>query len=131
MKVEPTAVVVAFLGVAGSIAAAWITAGNKAETKAQEVATTAANKAETKAGEVATAKAQQVVDLNSVKLCSIVKPDMWRDNILVPNTWKAETCKRFSEQMGAWNYELGCVYNDEIAMGARNSGTGPMRNCGW
>jgi hypothetical protein len=116
MKIEPTAVVVALIGVVGSITAAWVTASNKAESKAQEVATI---------------KVQQLVDLNNTKLCSIVKPEGWRDNILVTQTWKPDTCKRFSEVMGAWNYQLGCVYNDEIAMGALNSGVGPMRNCGW
>jgi hypothetical protein len=97
MKVEPTAIAVTLIGFVGSITGAWIMASNKAESKAQEVAT---------------AQVQQIVDLNKTKVCSIFKPEMWRDNILVPQSWKPETCKRFAEVMVAWNFQLGCVFED-------------------
>ena len=116
MKLQPTAIAVALIGFVGSIGGAWIAASSTAETKAKQVAT---------------AKTQEIINLNNTKICSIVKPEYWRDNILVPQAWKAETCKKFSEAMGAWNYQLGCVFDEEIALGALNSGTGPMRNCGW
>ncbi len=108
MKIQTTPVLVALIGLAGSLAGAWLTASHQAETKTQ-----------------------QVLAVNSTKICSIFKPELWRDNTIVPQTWKADTCKKFSDAMGAWNYQLGCIYDDEVVLGAANTGNGPMRNCGW
>jgi hypothetical protein len=108
MRVEGTPILTAVISVVGSVAAAWITASNKAENTSKEI----------------------ITGFRSTKVCSIYQPDLWRDNMLVPIGWKAETCKNVGQTVGAWNYQLGCIYEDTLLLGKPNSGVGPTPNCG-
>jgi hypothetical protein len=109
MKLNWTTIIVAVMTFAGSVLAAWITAQNKAQSTTKEL----------------------IAGFDSVKVCSVYQPNMWRDNTLVPMKWKAETCKNFGQTVGGWNYQLGCMYEDTLLLGKENSGQGPTPNCGW
>jgi hypothetical protein len=109
MKTESTAIVTTIIGVIGSLGVAWFTASHKAEEKTNEI----------------------IAGFHSVKVCSVYQENSWRDNTLVPLTWKAETCKNFGQKVGGWNYQLGCMFEDTLTLGQPNSGKGPVPNCGW
>jgi hypothetical protein len=109
MKIEWTTIVVAVITLIGSVTAAWITAQSKAESTTKEI----------------------ISGFHSVKVCSVYQPELWRDNTLVPMSWKPETCKNFGQKVGAWQYQLGCMFEDTLTLGDPNSGKGPVPNCGW
>jgi hypothetical protein len=64
------------------------------------------------------------------KLCSVVIPVAFRDSLIVPQRWKPETCRQFQQQIGAYQFQPGCVFNETVIFGDVN-GALPKRNCGW
>jgi hypothetical protein len=73
------------------------------------------------------------------KLCSIFVPNLWRDNLIVPQQWNTENCEDLERKMGATQFQLGCVYSNFISLGDPFDNTvshdspkrKPPRDCGW
>ena len=70
------------------------------------------------------------------KLCSGFYPNAWRDALVVPNTWASSTCRLYAQSVGATQWQLGCIGQNEIHCAAAQgiSDTGPAipnPNCGW
>jgi hypothetical protein len=65
-----------------------------------------------------------------MKTCSIIGSANWRDTILVPQFWTAETCNQYRMTVGATNYQLGCIFDNSFSFGVNNGGK-PSPNCGW
>lgn len=102
-------IVVALIGVAGSLGVAWITASRTVS--------------DVKAGSIGSQSSGQ-------KLCRVVVPDMYTDSLIVPQAWKPDACRLFSLDMKARYFQLGCVYDTKIAWGDLQ-GRPPSENCGW
>jgi hypothetical protein len=104
---------VALIGVVGSLGVAWITASHTA------------------AKEVAPIQAASIGPQSSgQKLCSAVVPGGFRDSMIVPHTWKIDTCKQFQTSIGAFKFQIACVFDDKISWGNMD-GSIPDQNCGW
>ena len=106
-------VIVALIGAVASIGAAYSTASYKTKE------------------EVKPLQQNSVGSLTEgQKLCSVVIPNVFRDSLIVPKSWKLDTCRWFQVQVGAYQYQLGCVFEDSVSWGDAN-GAIPQRNCGW
>ena len=112
MRLDPTAVLTTILSVTGGITAAWLTASARTAKVENQVE-------------------QLSLQFQSAKVCSVYMPENWRDGTVVPPNWTAVTCKNYGISVGGWYYQLGCIYQDTLLLGATNSGQGPKPNCGW
>jgi hypothetical protein len=118
MRLDATQIVVAGITLVGSIAGAQIAAGKRAGV------------AEARIDTAVTTVKQLSLEFERAKVCSIIVPNMWRDNTLVPSSWTVATCHRFATSMGAWNYQVGCILPDVVVLGPVDGGV-PSPNCGW
>ncbi len=65
------------------------------------------------------------------KACSVVTGGNWRDTIIVPSSWSADTCAKFQQAVGANDvYQLLCIFDNSFSIGSPNGGK-PDPNCGW
>ncbi|WP_152621151.1 hypothetical protein [Bradyrhizobium japonicum] len=106
-------IIVALIGVFGSIGVAWITATRTASEQIKPVV--AASIGPQSSGQ---------------KLCSAWVKNTYRDSMIVPQQWKIDTCKKFMVAISANLFQVGCVYEDRIAWGDEGGGV-PADNCGW
>lgn len=106
-------VVVALIGAVASIGAAWITASYKTKEEVRPLQ-------QASMGSLAEGQ----------KLCSVIIPGVFRDSLVVPRNWKPNTCRQFQMDVGAFQYQLGCVFDDAVSWGDVNGGI-PKKNCGW
>ena len=67
----------------------------------------------------------------SIKLCSAVQHTNWRDTIVAPEGWAAESCKAFAASIGTSSYQLGCADDKSFSWGAIGGGPPPVDSCGW
>lgn len=109
-------ITVAIVGAVATVAAAWIGAGYRV------------GKVEKQADELADNSVGTL--LGGQKLCSAIVPAVFRDSVIIPQSWKPEQCRNFSEQVGGYQYQLGCVFSDGVKWGSANGGL-PSPNCGW
>ena len=65
------------------------------------------------------------------KLCSAFTQGKWRDSFIVPQNWSREQCRLFQMSVGAEIWQLGCVYPNDISLGADNGGVPPKNECDW
>lgn len=64
------------------------------------------------------------------KVCSGYVVSNFRDTISVPSGWSAGSCQSWAKDIGATEYQLGCVFNKSYSWGIPGGGT-PSPNCGW
>jgi hypothetical protein len=68
------------------------------------------------------------------KICTIFSHSGdWRETVPVPSSWTAAQCNAYRTQTvpgGFTEYQLGCVFETGISLGAMNGGI-PSPNCGW
>lgn len=81
----------------------------------------------------------------AVKVCSPVAMPRWRSMTPVPKTWSFTDCMAFSGEMGATNFQLGCLFTNvtpyaqkyawgpmvKIETSALAKAQPPIPNCGW
>jgi hypothetical protein len=67
----------------------------------------------------------------SIKLCSAVQHTNWRDTILAPEGWAAQSCRAFAASIGTSSYQLGCADDKSFSWGAIDGGPPPADSCGW
>jgi hypothetical protein len=106
-------ILVAVIGAVASIATAWITASFTAKEEVRPLQQNAVGSL-----------------TEGQKLCSVVIPGAFRDSLIVPRSWKSVTCRQFQAQVGAYQYQLGCVFDEDTSWGDVNGGI-PKINCGW
>jgi len=66
--------------------------------------------------------------ISEVKVCSIVLPGLWRDNLVVPPNFSTAECTAFASSMGALSTERVCLFEDGSFSILDRGGN---RNCGW
>ena len=66
----------------------------------------------------------------NVKVCSAFIRGEFRDSTQVPAGWTSGTCSRWAQNMGAENFQLGCLQSNNYSWGTFNGGI-PSPNCGW
>lgn len=68
--------------------------------------------------------------VDKVKFCSAITPGNWRDSVAVPESWKANDCRKWAASVGGTEVQLGCFFKNDFSWGAVG-GTTPQVNCGW
>jgi hypothetical protein len=91
------------------------------------------------------ANADLVIDVNGYfaaapptaqKLCIVISlaGANYRDTVPVTASWTESTCAAYRNQIfatsGGGDYQLGCLFDTGISLGAPNGGP-PAMNCGW
>jgi hypothetical protein len=64
------------------------------------------------------------------KLCRVLQGKMWRDGLIVPQSWSVSLCVDYMKKTGGTAYQLGCIYTDGTNLG-KEDGSFPSPNCGW
>lgn len=77
------------------------------------------------------------LNAGATKLCSAIRPDDWRTDLPVPNSWTPEDCANFAYVVGAGTHTLGCIFRvptgnpgSRFRLGAGGNAV-PNPNCGW
>lgn len=109
-------ITVAIVGAFATVATAWIGAGYRVGKVEKQTDELAHNSVGTLSG--------------GQKLCSAIVPNIFRDSVIVPQSWQPEQCRLFAGQVGGLQYQLGCVFSDGVKLGGANGGF-PSPNCGW
>lgn len=68
------------------------------------------------------------ISFSGQKACSIIAS--WRDTILVPSSWTAQTCDELRNSHRAVGYTLMCIFENSFSEGSDQGGL-PNPNCGW
>jgi len=66
----------------------------------------------------------------SSKICSAFVAGNWRNDIAVMPQWTGSDCWAWAKSIGADQYQLACLTDDEVVYGS-GGGMPPAPNCGW
>jgi hypothetical protein len=64
---------------------------------------------------------------DGIKVCSVVVDGSWRNDLMVPKTWKQTNCEGWATKIGTGVHNLACLLKDRV----QYDDVPGWNTCGW